>query len=194
VGLAAVAVFALLAWQVVLHGPLTRLDLALTDAVALRRSGWLTQLMLFVSAAHETGKLLAIAVLLAAWCAWRGARREALTFAVVPAGELLNVLLKQVFQRPRPVLAVPLVHLPTFSFPSGHAVASTVFYGALCAFVFDRTRSRVLRATACVVAASMVLLVGASRIYLGAHYLSDVIAGIAAGTACLAVAWRSSGA
>jgi undecaprenyl-diphosphatase len=188
VGLAALAVFALLALQVLLHGPLARADLALTNFLAAHRRPWLTQLMLLVSDSHETGKLLAIAVLLAAWRWWRGARREALAFAVVPAGEALNVLLKYTFQRPRPLVAHPLVHLSTFSFPSGHAVASTVFYGAVCALVFDQTRSMLLRAVAAVVGLAMVLLVCASRVYLGAHYLSDVLAGVAVGTACLAIA------
>jgi undecaprenyl-diphosphatase len=188
VGLAALAVFALLALQVLLHGPLTRADLALTNFLAAHRRPWLTQVMLLVSDSHETGKLLAIAVVLAAWRWWRGARREALAFAVVPAGEALNVLLKYTFQRPRPLVAHPLVHLSTFSFPSGHAVASTVFYGAVCALVFDQTRSMLLRAVAAVVGLAMVLLVCASRVYLGAHYLSDVLAGVAVGTACLAIA------
>lgn len=186
IGIVAGVVFALLALQVVFHGPLTRLDLALTNALAAHRVGWLTQAMLLVSDAHETGKLLAIAFLLAAWRWWRGTRDEALAFLVVPAGELLNLLLKHAFQRPRPVVALPLVHLSTFSFPSGHAVASTVFYGAVCVLVFRHTRSRLLRTIAAAVASCMVLLVAASRVYLGAHYLSDVLAGIAAGCACLA--------
>lgn len=186
VGIVAGVVFALLALQVLLHGPLARLDLALTTELAAHRIGWLTQCMVFVSDAHETGKLLAVAFLLAVWRWWRGARHEALAFLVVPGGELLNLLLKHAFQRPRPVLAVPLVHLSTFSFPSGHAVASTVFYGAVCVLAFQHTRSRWLRTIVGLIASCMVLLVAASRVYLGAHYLSDVLAGIAVGCACLA--------
>jgi undecaprenyl-diphosphatase len=193
VGLAALAVFALLALQVVLHGPLTRIDFALADVLAAHRQPWLTRAMLLVSDSHETGKLLAIAIVLAAWRWWRGARREALAFAVVPAGEALNILLKYTFQRPRPVVAHPLVHLSTFSFPSGHAVAATVFYGVVCALVFHHTRSALLRTVACVAAVTMVLLVATSRVYLGAHYLTDVLAGIAAGSACLAVALAPEG-
>jgi membrane-associated phospholipid phosphatase len=85
-----------------------------------------------------------------------------------------------------------LVQLTTFSFPSGHAVASTVFYGAICALVFTRVRSPVLRVLAAVLAVVMVLLVTFGRIYLGAHYLSDVIAGVAVGMLCLALflAWQ----
>ena len=77
------------------------------------------------------------------------------------------------------------MHLATYSFPSGHAVASTVFYGALCALALHHARATALRAAAAVGAACMVLLVCASRVYLGAHYLSDVIAGVAVGTLCL---------
>ena len=98
---------------------------------------------------------------------------------------LLNVGLKNVFTRPRPVFEEPLVHLSTFSFPSGHAVASTVFYGALCALVLAHARSPAARAAAIVATVVMVLLVCFSRVYLGAHYLSDVVAGVCVGTLCL---------
>jgi undecaprenyl-diphosphatase len=88
----------------------------------------------------------------------------------------------------------PLVHLLTLSFPSGHAAASTVFYGALCALVFARWRSRAIRAMALGFAAGMVLLVMFSRVYLGAHYASDVVAGVAVGGICLTLflaPWRT---
>jgi undecaprenyl-diphosphatase len=62
-----------------------------------------------------------------------------------------------------------------------------VFYGALCAVVFARWRSRAVRALAVGLATLMVLLVTLSRVYLGAHYLSDVVAGVAVGAICLAL-------
>lgn len=180
-----VAIFALLALQVILQGALTRVDQEITLFFATRRQQWLTQLTLAVAAAHETLKLLGVTALLAMWRIWRRDLLSVKLLAVVPVGMLLNVGLKNLIQRPRPTLEEPLVQLTTYSFPSGHAVASTVFYGALCALVFVHARTPVLRWLAALAGVAMVLLVSFSRVYLGAHYLSDVVAGMAVGTLCL---------
>jgi undecaprenyl-diphosphatase len=191
--LACVLVLAFLALQVLLQGIVTALDLQLTLWIAARRHDWLNAAMLFIADAHETEKLLAVTAVLVAWRAWRRDFAGVRLLAVVPFGMVLNVGLKHAFQRARPVLEQPLVHHLTYSFPSGHAVASTVFYGALCGLVLAHLRSRALRAGAVGLAAAMVLLVCASRVYLGAHFLSDVVAGVAVGTLCLLVfhRWRT---
>jgi membrane-associated phospholipid phosphatase len=183
--LACAAVLAFFALQVVLQGPMTRLDQDITFYLATHRQAWLSHAMLLVSNSHGTEKLLGAAVLLGLWRFQRRDPGAVRMLAVVPAGMLLNVGLKNLFQRPRPTLEEPLVHLSTYSFPSGHAVASTVFYGALCALVFMHTRSAALRALAVVLCMAMVLLVTFSRVYLGAHYLSDVVAGVSVGLLCL---------
>jgi undecaprenyl-diphosphatase len=185
--LACIVLVALLALQVWSDGPVTRVDLRVTQWLAAHRSAGLTAAMLLMSAAHQTRWLLAATLVVAAWLAWRRHWPQVARLGVVPAGMLLNAGLKQVFQRPRPHLQDPLVTLLTLSFPSGHAAASTVFYGALCALVFGRWRSRAIRGIAVGLAAAMVLLVTFSRVYLGAHYVSDVVAGVAVGGACLAL-------
>lgn len=187
--LACLLLLAVLAQQVLAQGALTRVDQQLTLMLAAHRQPWLTPAMLWIADAHENVPLLAFTALVALWRVWRHDRAALRMLAVVPAGMLLNVGLKHLLQRPRPELPEPLVHLATFSFPSGHAVASTVFYGALCALVFTRVRSPVLRVLAALVGVVMVLLVAFNRVYLGAHYLSDVIAGIAVGLVCLALFW-----
>jgi undecaprenyl-diphosphatase len=184
---AAAVLFALLAWQVLLQGPLLQWDEQLSSWLAAHRQPALTRAMLLVSDMNETWKLLGVAALLAAWRWARRDRPGAMLLAVVPAGELLNLLLKQLFQRVRPLAVDPMAHLGTFSFPSGHAVAATVFYGAACMLVVQRARSRALRVLAAVTAVCMVALVGFSRVYLGAHYLSDVLAGACVGILCVSV-------
>lgn len=178
-----VGVLGLQVWS---DGPVTRLDHDVTLWLAANRQPWLTRLMLFISDAHQTSRVLSVTVLLAAWLAMRRAWHALRWLGVVPVGMLLNAALKQFFMRPRPELHEPLVRLATLSYPSGHAVAATVFYGAVCAVVFDRTRSRAARAAALAFAAIMVLQVTFSRVYLGAHHLSDVVAGVAVGAICLA--------
>jgi membrane-associated phospholipid phosphatase len=180
-----IAVFVLLALQVRLHGPMLELDQAVSHWFAAHRDAALTRAMLLVSSVHQTGKLLAFSALLAGVLALRRGLAAARPLLVVPLGMLLNLGLKDLFQRARPVLEDPLVQLATHSFPSGHAVASTVFYGALCVLVFAHTRSRAARGAACALAVVMVLLVCFSRIYLGAHFPGDVIAGVAVGMLCL---------
>ncbi|HEY0826342.1 MAG TPA: phosphatase PAP2 family protein [Ramlibacter sp.] len=180
-----VAVLGLLAAQVLLHGPMLELDQAASLWFASHRSALLTRAMLLVSELHRTAQVLAATAVLALVLLWRGQWRSAPALLVVPAGMLLNAGLKETFQRLRPGIVDPLAHLASYSFPSGHAVASTVFYGMGCALVFTHVRSQAWRAVAVAGALAMVLVVTFSRVYLGAHYPSDVVAGVAVGTICV---------
>lgn len=101
-------------------------------------------------------------------------------------GMALNFLLKNLFLRQRPHFNDAILTLTSYSFPSGHTMMATVFYGTLCALAASRTRDWRCRALAIFGAAILISLVGFSRIYLGAHFLSDVLAAIAEGLAWLA--------
>ena len=107
--------------------------------------------------------------------------REA-TFAALAIGgsALLNMAAKRSFQRDRPALWESIAPETTYSFPSGHAMGSATLACVLVVLAW-RTRARVAFAASCIV---LVALVGASRVYLGVHYPSDILAGWAA-----AVAW-----
>lgn len=185
---ACLLVFGLLAYQVLAEGVVSRLDLRVTLWLAGHRHPVLTDAMLLVSRLHETVVVLAVTALLAAWLLWRRRRRSAAALLVVPAAMLLNVGLKHLFLRLRPVLDEPLVQLATYSFPSGHGVAATAFYGVLCALALAHWRRPLARAAAVAGAVAMVLLVCFSRVYLGAHYLSDVAAAACIGGVWLALA------
>jgi undecaprenyl-diphosphatase len=117
-----------------------------------------------------------------------GYRLLTLTLAV-GGGSLLNLLLKHFFHRQRPVLENPLVTLSSFGFPSGHTMGSTIFYGVLALCVAQSIRNWPRRVALCCTAALIIALVGLSRIYLGAHYFTDVIGAIAIGLAWLAFCW-----
>ncbi len=96
-------------------------------------------------------------------------------------GTILNDVLKYFFQRERPSLP-HLVEATGFSFPSGHAMMSFVFYGMLTYLIWLNFPGRWIRFTTVSIAVVLVLLIGLSRIYLGVHYPSDVLAGFAAGS------------
>ncbi|HKA37711.1 MAG TPA: phosphatase PAP2 family protein [Thermoanaerobaculia bacterium] len=104
-----------------------------------------------------------------------------LFFGVVIGGWLLESLIKIVYRRARPDLWPALVTEKTFSFPSGHATMSTLFYGAVAALVLHVSRNRLLRGATLAVATVVILAVCYSRIYLGAHWATDVAAGILIG-------------
>jgi len=107
--------------------------------------------------------------------------REARLFAITMIGAgLLNITLKLAFKRPRPVPFFNLSPPETYSFPSGHSLTSAVFFGALAAILAARIKSRRVQVAMWIVATAMFLLIGLSRIYLGVHYTTDVIAGFAA--------------
>lgn len=97
--------------------------------------------------------------------------------------EVVNALLKLLFQRPRPELAY--VHLDTYSFPSGHTAGTAAIYGVVL-YLLAR-RAPLSRQVTCAVAyVVLVVGIGFSRLYLEAHYLSDVLAGASLGVACAA--------
>lgn len=180
--------FGLVAAEVVSGAPLTQLDLHLANWFHTHKHSAWTAPMLFITEWHRQAGILAMALLLA----WRlHARRERYwllsLILAVPGGMLLNVLLKYTYQRPRPSFEEPLVTLATYSFPSGHASGATLFYGFLAAYLVCTLRGGAARTLVLTAAAAMVALVAFSRVYLGAHYLSDVLAGIAFGSAWLAV-------
>jgi len=109
--------------------------------------------------------------------------------SAVGGGALLNLALKHLFHRQRPVLENPLVTLSSYGFPSGHTMGATIFYGALALIVAYSIRRWSWRVLVGWIAALTITLIGTSRIYLGAHYFTDVIGAIAVGLAWLAFCW-----
>jgi membrane-associated phospholipid phosphatase len=186
----AACAFGAVAEEVVEGAPITMLDVALANLLhAHAHNGdGLTRVMLLISTWHGVAGMLAMVALLAYWLYRRGDHYWllALLFAV-PGGMLLNVLMKFSFRRPRPHFDSPLVTLSTYSFPSGHTVAATLFYGFLALYLTRHAHSWRQRAVAALLACVMVALVAASRMYLGAHYLTDILAAVAEGCAWLAV-------
>lgn len=102
-------------------------------------------------------------------------------------GMVLDFLLKITFHRPRPSFEDTYLIFYGYSFPSGHTMAATLLYGLLAVFAVIALEAWLWRVAAGLGAFVMVLLIGFSRVYLGAHYLSDVLGAAAAGLAWLAL-------
>ena len=172
--------------DVVSGDPLTLVDVYVADWLHGHASPAVTRFMLAASDAHGVVAISMYALLGATYLAWKRDWYWLLCLgAVVPGGMILNALTKLAFRRARPSFEHPLLELATYSFPSGHVAGATLFYGVLAAMLVGKYRR--WRPTALIVSVGMALvaLVAASRMVLGAHYLSDTIAAFAQALAWL---------
>lgn len=171
---------------------ITRTDLAIAQWFHANATTALTGAVLVFTHMHSAPGLLMLSALFALFLAKTKQQYWLLTLALtVPGGMLLNFALKHFFERARPTFDEPLLSLTTYSFPSGHAAGSTVFYGVLTAYLVCMSQSWWLRVVISLSAVIMVALVALSRMYLGVHYLSDVLAGIVEGIGWLALVLTS---
>ncbi|MBZ5622369.1 MAG: phosphatase PAP2 family protein [Acidobacteriia bacterium] len=165
----------------VLRGASMRFDTSIRDAIHAWASAPLTYAMRGVTQLGSVGVLVTLGVLVVWRLAVQGRRRAALIFVVAVAGaEALNEILKQVVRRSRPEAFFGLSDPVTYSFPSGHSVMSACFYGVVAAILTTRMKSRAARILTWTGAAFLAAAIGFSRVYLGVHYPSDVLAGYAA--------------
>lgn len=179
------ALFLAIAWNVTARTALVALDGRIATWLHQHGSPPLTLFFLAVTNLHSPAAMAAWSVLFAAFL---GRRREwywlATLAASVAGGMLVNTLLKASYERLRPHFDDPLIVLQSFSFPSGHTAGAVLFYGVLAAFLVSRFYGARRRAAIMAVAVFAVVLVAFSRMYLGAHYLSDVVA-----AACSSTVW-----
>ncbi len=181
-GVAVLSLF-LFAWiaENVSHDRTANFDLSMRTLIHEYASPGLTKAMIGISFLGGDGLTIAAIVALVVFVSFRW-RRATLWLVVTILGALvLDLTLKYAFHRARPTPF--FVALPrTYSFPSGHALFSFCFYGVLAGLLVGRTRSRLARVLIWLSAAILVVAIGVSRIYLGVHYPSDVIAGYLAAT------------
>ena len=184
--LMATLLFLAIGWNVSGRTWLVVLDVAVAAWLHAHAIPEVTMLLLAVTHLNSTLAIVVFALLFGVVLARMREWFWILTLVLsVGGGLLLNVALKQVYERARPHFDDPLITLGTYSFPSGHTAGAVVFYGVLAAFLVSRLHDRRWRAVCVAGGVSAVLLVAFSRIYLGAHYLSDVVAAICSSTAWL---------
>lgn len=101
---------------------------------------------------------------------------------------ILNWTIKHIIQRPRPELSLRLVEEDGYSFPSGHAMITTAFYGLIIYYAWNHIQSKLWRNMVCIGFTLLIVMIDFSRVYLGVHYLSDVLAGSLISIAYLIIA------
>lgn len=184
-GVLSLALFAKIT-EDLLFNELQLFDQIVTNAIRSNPSEILTTVMTYISDMGSPLTLIIIALFMAGYLLFvRKHLWDAVQIPVVLIGAtVLNEALKVFFHRQRPSL-IHLVQVSGLSYPSGHAMISFSFYGLLICLLWLNLRKPVLRFFLICLLVILILLIGISRIYLGVHYPSDVVAGFAAGSAWL---------
>jgi membrane-associated phospholipid phosphatase len=183
------AAFGVLAMGVAWSEPLIHLDevVAATLHRHAEQSPGSVRVLLAVTRLGTFPAFVVLSIVVVACMWWAGRPRLGLAWLLALIGGGLWVDgLKHVFDRPRPPYNAEFTTEYSYSFPSGHSASSAVAYGMLAYCLALHWRTRRQRIALCVGFGMLVLLIGFSRLYLGVHYLSDVLAGYA-----LALAWVS---
>lgn len=187
--LCAILFVGLFAWitEEVFEGEMKQFDLQVRALVHEHSTQSGTSVMQSFSWLASPGVLLVLTIL-AVGTLWLTKRRRPAAWIVIAlvGGVILNLVLKELFQRQRPDSFFG-PNLSSYSFPSGHAMGSFCFYGVIAGLIAARVESAALRVLIWTAAGLLILGIGLSRIYLGVHYPTDVIAGYLA-----AAVWTSA--
>lgn len=184
IAFAAIALFALLA---TMPAAMVAADQQLAATMRASVPRPLLQVAFAITQLGNFATLVAVGMIVALWLAIRRQGSDLLLWLAVTAGNgLLNRTLKHTFERVRPLHDHGLVIEPAYSFPSGHASGALAVYGLLTLLVSRQVPQRAQRPLL-MGGMVLILLIGASRVILHVHFLSDVIAGYASATALLLV-------
>lgn len=184
-------IFAGLTQDVLTNDPITHLDTDLQNWVVHHRTGTVTAVM---ETATWLGSTLTLVPLLTAVSVYlirrhRDLRTTALLWIAFGGAVILYQAAKAFTARPRPSAAQMMLHATGYAFPSGHTTEATTVYALLAILALTGTvsLSRHIRVAILTAALTLILLIGASRIYLGTHWLTDVLGGYTLATAWLAL-------
>ena len=187
--LLALVAFAVLAAAYVTGAPLVEVDERIAAELHSRAVPPATTVAQMVTMLGGVTVLAVVVCVAAGFLARRGLRQEAvLVVLAIVGGQACTGVLKTIFQRERPSFDDPVATAGYFSFPSGHALTAMAVYGAVAWIVAPRLRSPALGGVCLAGAGLLVVAIGFTRLYLGVHYLSDVLAGWSMGLAWLLVA------
>jgi undecaprenyl-diphosphatase len=171
--------FAIIADAVSDNAPILKQDLQVSVWLHTHGSPVFSAFLYAITQLHSPVGMSVMAVILGVVLWRQGHHYWTLSLGLaVGGGMILNTIIKLLFNRDRPTWDDPLMTLSSASFPSGHTAGATLFYGFIAAYMVWNTKKAWAQAVIVAGCTFMVALVGFSRIYLGVHYLSDVLAAV----------------
>lgn len=141
------------------------------------RTNWLTSMLLFFTKFGSTTYIVGLCILFLIF--YKNKKQLLDLYGAIILSTILNNVIKIIFRRPRPVLMtiLNLAYEDTYSFPSGHAMATMTFYGFLIYMIYKSHWQKPYKIVGITLLSLLIFLVGFSRIYVGVHYFSDVFTG-----------------
>ena len=180
-------IFGVIAEDIISRDPLTLADDYINQWFYFRTTPFLTKFMVVISDLASFNTIIILYLFLSLILAWKRIWYGLVFLSLsIPGGILLNHIMKVAFHRPRPLLHQFFISSFDYSFPSGHVMNATLFYGIMAIFAVQVIKEWKWQVFVVLVAIFLILLVALSRIYLGYHYLSDTLAAIA-----ISLAWLS---
>lgn len=190
--IALIPFFILLTWYFIDHSSLQHIDNLVTLRTYGLRTPWLNSLFKTITLLGNPPTITALTVILSI-IAYLAQRNISLSLWIILANVIgslgINPFVKDVVARQRPAEDMRIIKEMSYSFPSGHAFASVVLYGGLIVIVLLSLKKGPWRNVFVSLISIGIVLVGMSRIYLGVHYLSDVLAGFSLGLAWLLLSY-----
>jgi len=153
------------------------IDQTIATYIYSLRTPFITDIMMFITSLADVNTIIVLFVFVVVILLVLKKRSHIIPVVLTLLGNLIFVsLVKTILARPRPLLANALVYEESYSYPSGHSLIAITIYGLLIIYLFTFVKSHAIRRLSVIVGVILILIVGFSRIYLGAHWPSDVLA------------------
>ena len=182
VSAACILLFGKLTEEVINNEAIVSIDNWVLDNILYFRTPFVNKIMVIITQIGEWTTVFIVSVPIAIYMTVKKKVGSAIGYiTTVAGGGGLDILLKHAIRRERPISDATLINVGGFSFPSGHAMLSVVFYGMIAYFLIRYAKLWRTRILIAISAGFMMFLIGLTRLYLHVHYLSDVIAGYVGG-------------
>lgn len=158
-----------------LTGNVTSLDNSIYNTIISSKSDAMTMFMTIITMMCDTEFIIVATLLLVLLI--KNKKMGGMIASNVVLCSVINTIIKHIFLRPRPV-GIKLIEQGGYSFPSGHSMMAVAFYGLLIYIIWNTKRRNIWKIFTTTLLVILILLVGISRIYVGVHFASDVIAGL----------------